>query len=307
MVENFTGALKDTAGIDQEALEALVGPYSRADQAHYDETDAISDYIADSVKDGIMLDVGAHYGSSAAHFLAKGWQVYGFEPDPNNRAVLVEKYGSHPKLKIFDLAVSDGGGQELAFYASNESTGISGLSAFHEKHEEVCKVMTTTLTDICQQENVTRVGFLKIDTEGHDLMVLKGFPWETMKPAFVECEYEDNKTNLLGYDWHELANFLVEKGYHVYVSEWHPIIRYGMRHNWQRLVKYPCQLSSSDSWGNLLAFLEEPNEEALLHSVNKLVSFPALKIVDGKLSFSPLQLAHTIARKVKNRIKRVLS
>src|SRR3546814_19620816 len=54
-----------------------------------------------------------------------------------------------------------------------------------------------------------------------------------------------------------MARFLLEKGYRVLVSEWHPIIRYGVRHDWRRLVAYPCELSDEVAWGNILAFRSE--------------------------------------------------
>src|SRR3546814_14166191 len=64
------------------------------------------------------------------------------------------------------------------------------------------------------------------------------------------CEFEDVKTVPLGYTYHDMAGFPLEQGYRVYVSEWHPIVRYGIRHDWRRLVPYPCELSDPSAWGN---------------------------------------------------------
>jgi hypothetical protein len=55
-----------------------------------------------------------------------------------------------------------------------------------------------------------------------------------------------------------MAEFLVDKGYTVYLSEWHPILRYGIPHDWCGVLAHPEQLSSPQAWGNLLAFREDP-------------------------------------------------
>src|SRR3546814_3008227 len=68
-----------------------------------------------------------------------------------------------------------------------------------------------------------------------------------------------------------MARFLLEKGYRVLVSEWHPIIRYGVRHDWRRLVAYPCELSDEGAWGNILAFRDPVDESALAAVIGRLI------------------------------------
>jgi FkbM family methyltransferase len=219
-----------------------------------------------------MIDVGAHHGSAFRPFLRRGWKVHAFEPDKINRGHLLENFPEAPNLDVVPQAVSDQAAEGVPFFASQQSTGISGLSAFHPSHTEVDTVETTTLTAYCRSANITSVEFLKIDTEGFDLMVLKGFPWETMKPDVVECEFEDSKTVPLGYDFHDLAKFLMAKGFVVYVSEWHPIVRYGIRHDWRRLARYPCELEDSRGWGNLLAFSRPPEEQRVVEEVKHMLN-----------------------------------
>ena len=265
-----------------------VGPFERADKVHFDETQLVAEYLHEE-SDGLMLDVGAHHGYAASPFLDKGWDVVGFEPDPNNRKILIERLGQNDRLTIYDKAVSDESGKIVSFYASDESTGISGLSKFRESHEEICEVETTTLADVMQASEISQVDFLKIDTEGFDLMVLKGFPWHLTLPKVIECEFEDSKTVPLGYDFDDIANYLQVKGYHVYVSEWHPVVRYGIQHQWKSLRRYPCELSDAQAWGNLIAFSEKPDEKALLGHLTKLAELDSLKCNDSKKSPSMLK------------------
>src|SRR3546814_14933106 len=67
-----------------------------------------------------------------------------------------------------------------------------------------------------------------------------------------------------------MAGFLLEQVSRVYVSEWHPIVRYGIRHDWRRLVPYPCELSDPSARGNLLAFRDPIDESVLAGAIGKL-------------------------------------
>jgi FkbM family methyltransferase len=253
---------------------AVVGHFDRAQQAHYDETDCIAQLFNTALTGKVMIDVGAHHGYAHAPFLDRQWQIFAFEPDQSNRAKLLERLAKHKHRALVTLdtrCVSNQSQTGVSFFTSEQSTGISGLSAFHATHKESQKVDITTLTEFFQDRPLPAIDFLKIDTEGHDLFVLQGYPWERGQPAVIECEFEDTKTVPLGYTFHDLARYLGDKGYRVYVSEWHPIIRYGIRHDWRALMRYPCELSDPKGWGNLLAFCDPIDEQALVAAVKKVL------------------------------------
>jgi FkbM family methyltransferase len=237
----------------------MIGTYERDFHAHFDETEFVYQLLSDRTSNSTMIDVGALQGGSLYPFAKKGWHVYAFEPDPVNREHLRKRMAHFPLVHIDDRAVSNCVSHSAPFYASDESPGISCLSPFRDTHEEICQVSTITLSAFCREKDITSVDFLKIDTEGYDLMVLEGFPWESFRPDYILCEFEDFKTLPLGYDIHKMARFLIDKGYNLLVSEWHPVIRYGISHDWYRLVTYPCDLSASDAWGNLIAFRQAPD------------------------------------------------
>jgi len=240
----------------------LVGLFEREEQAHFDEARWVGELLGEA-SSGVMVDIGAHHGGALAGFLDRGWRVYAFEPDGANRARLEARFGSHPEIVIDARAVSETACDEAPFFASPESTGISSLSAFRDSHRAIGTVTTTTIDQAVRQYGIREIDFLKIDAEGYDLMVLKGVPWETLRPAVVVCEFEDRKTLPLGYCFHDMAQYLQDRSYQVWVSEWHPVMRYGIRHDWRRLVRYPCHLASGDAWGNLIAFRQAPPEESL--------------------------------------------
>ncbi len=251
------------------AESPLLGPFARSAVARLNETHAIAALLPPTSL-GTMIDVGAHEGSALQKFLERGWKIWAFEPDHKNRARLLEHLATHQNRHFVTLdtrCVTQESQSNLAFYQSEESTGISGLSAFRDSHCEAQRVDSVSLSDYFKEQEMPEVDFLKIDTEGHDLFVLQGFPWERNRPKVIECEFEDLKTKPLGYTTKDMADFLAGQGYTVYVSEWHPILRYGQRHDWHRLQKYPCELASEEAWGNLLAFSDAPNEQELITAI----------------------------------------
>ena len=209
--------------------------------------------LAGQVTPGTMVDVGAHFGGSLAPFLRADWRVLAFEPDRRNRAALLSAFGDRPNLTVDARAVSESCESGVVLFRSPLSTGISGLSRFHSSHRPADLVDTITLAEALAEHRIRQVDFLKIDTEGFDLMALRGIDWHASAPTLVMCEFEDDKTVPLGYNYHDMTAFLAARGYQIIVSEWHPVKTYGERHQWRGFGCYPYELGHSSAWGNLLA------------------------------------------------------
>jgi FkbM family methyltransferase len=233
-----------------------------------DEVEIVHEILKD--KKGLMLDVGAHFGTSLDLYMKDGWEIHAFEPDPKNRKKLLEKIKGKPNVKLSTDAVTNQSGLELSFYSSEVSTGISGLSNFHTSHKEVAKVHTITLKDYININQIEGIDFLKIDTEGHDLFVLQGFDWKNHShPDVIVCEFEDKKSVPLGYKTNDMISFLEEKGYHVILSEWFPIVEYGMSHKWKSFsTENLLELDKSKNWGNLIAYRYDIFKESFQSKVN---------------------------------------
>jgi FkbM family methyltransferase len=231
----------------------LIGPFSREDNFTLDENRIISKILKQ--ENGVMIDVGAHIGQSLMPFLQRDWTIYAFEPDDRNRQTLLSRVGSHSKsgnLHLFDVCLGEQEKFSVEFFESPISSGISGLHPFHPSHLKSKVVDVITLDQFIANHQLERVNYLKVDTEGHDLFVLKGFPWGKLHPDVILCEFESRRTTGLGYSAEELAQFLIAKDYFLYASIWHPVIEYGTQHQWERLTPYPCSIPEL-SWGNFIA------------------------------------------------------
>jgi FkbM family methyltransferase len=143
-----------------------------------------------------MIDVGAHHGSTLGPFLEAGWRVWAFEPIEANRARLLARAGAGERLTVRPEAVSDSSGTgqlQLAlnldgslhdYYHSLERTRAD---RYHRKGAAV-DVPVVSLDDLAARGEVpAEVGFLKVDTEGHDLAVLRGA--SSLRCAVVGVEF----------------------------------------------------------------------------------------------------------------------
>jgi FkbM family methyltransferase len=219
-----------------------------------DEIQWVYEFLKDNFKYRIMFDVGANVGASLVPFAKDGWSIYAFEPDSVHRKVLQSKQSQYPELTVDKRALSDEVKTGVPLYRSNVSPGISGLSVFHASHYFSEHIDTTKLSIVIQENDVSNIDFLKIDTEGYDFFVLKGNDWKKFMPRILMCEFEDRKTIPLGYNFHDMACYLSDLGYHLVISEWEPVIEYGNQPRWVRLVTYPCDLLDTEAFGNIFAF-----------------------------------------------------
>lgn len=172
------------------------------------------------LKNPVIIDVGAHHGEYAVLLggLLKqnnlgGGVLLAIEPDAANIAILkenVQRNHLQDIVNIVECAVSDFTG-EMDF-VSRGSEGYL-LPENQEAKRGLSKIKVETLHDIICQFNLTKVDLLLIDVEGAELPVLKGFPWETMKPVMILCELHPYNWPIFGSTGKEMEKFLKEHNY----------------------------------------------------------------------------------------------
>jgi FkbM family methyltransferase len=133
------------------------------------------------IQHGVLLDVGANHGAYARLLrkLAPQAQIIAFEPHPSTFARLRDLLSDMPSVRLINKAVSDSIGQ-LRLYDFRFSDGSTQASlseaAVGLYSDDIIEyaVECTTIDDFMTATGIDRIDFLKIDTEGHDLAVLKG-------------------------------------------------------------------------------------------------------------------------------------
>jgi len=121
-----------------------------------------------------IVDVGANVGFYALKRAldSENARVIAIEPDPQTFDLLQRNIRDNhaDNVECLNLAVSDAEG-ELWFLSDHVSLNSRVVS---QREPGAVAVAATTLDALVGQLDLTRIDFLKIDTEGHELAVLRG-------------------------------------------------------------------------------------------------------------------------------------
>jgi FkbM family methyltransferase len=122
----------------------------------------------------IIFDVGANIGLFAEEVAkTSSVSIHCFEPDKECFHILISKLGQNKNVVLNNKAVGEKA-EEKTFYLQDRPV----LNSFHTQEKAsnrpATPVQVITLDNYCQEKNIHHIDFLKIDTEGHDIFVLKG-------------------------------------------------------------------------------------------------------------------------------------
>lgn len=124
----------------------------------------------------VVVDAGANVGRYARLVLQTmpSASVHCFEPSAAAYASLERELGRDPRSHLYRVALGD---EERS--ATLHSSGLPGdnLASLHpgrQGGEAAETVQVRRLDEAAAAAGLTRVDFLKVDTEGHDLFVLRG-------------------------------------------------------------------------------------------------------------------------------------
>ena len=97
--------------------------------------------------------------------------------------------------------------------------GASGLGSNSEfsRHQDI-KVNVSTIDNLCSNEKIERLDFIKIDIEGAELAALQGGQKyiEQFKPSIL-IEIEARHLKRFGYTPNDIVNWLKKRGYTMYI------------------------------------------------------------------------------------------
>ena len=173
----------------------------------------------------VLFDVGANIGSYSVslHRRFPAALIFAFEPNPLTYRTL-DGALTPLRVKCFNVGLGDREGTgKIYTYAQEQASQHASMyrEVFTELHREASPVESefriVTLDDFCRQEAIERIDFLKIDTEGHELAVLKGASRLLADERVNIIQFEFNEMNVVsrvflkdfytllrGYDFHRL-------------------------------------------------------------------------------------------------------
>jgi FkbM family methyltransferase len=183
----------------------------------------------------IVFDVGANTGQTAIAY-AKRFRhatIFCFEPVSEAFCDL-EKLSApyQERIKPFPMALSVRAGTQEMFVRGNSP--MNRLVANHPSLQGNRVVAVSTLHRFCQENAIPHIDLLKIDTEGHDLEVLRGAHEMLTNIDFIQCETGANTYNRFHQYYGRISEYLFAHDFYLFgiygqIREWgasgYPILR----------------------------------------------------------------------------------
>lgn len=162
------------------------------------------------IKNSIFLDIGANIGifSRNLNFFKK---IYTFEPNKIIFKLLELNLSDYKNVKNYNIGLSE---KNSFAYLKNSKNDITSNVIIKNKSKDLEKVKCSTLDSFLMsiKKDKSKIKVIKIDTEGHELNVLKGAKNFLKKyDPYIFFESEFNK-KILFHD-HQIIKFLKACGY----------------------------------------------------------------------------------------------
>jgi FkbM family methyltransferase len=165
-----------------------------------------------------VFDVGANIGDwvQLARRASPAAAIHAFEIVPSTFESLRRRVGSDLRTTLNPVGLSDTSGTIDVFHCPDDP-GLSSIFPY-PTGKAVVSVRGETVTGdaYCAERGITHIDFLKIDVEGHELSVLRGFDRLLANGQVDVVQFEYGYVNILPKSLlKDLYEFLENRGYAV--------------------------------------------------------------------------------------------
>lgn len=150
-----------------------------------------------------FFDVGANVGDYSRLLCDAfpGAKVYAFEPHPDTYNEL-SGHGKSVPYEPVNFGMSETPGETVIYEKANNSVSQHNslyktvIANSNEAEPRAVEINLTSVDAFMQERGIERIDFLKIDTEGHELSILKGARKAISKGQIELVQFEFNEMNL---------------------------------------------------------------------------------------------------------------
>jgi FkbM family methyltransferase len=157
-------------------------------------------------KSAVVLDVGANEGNYASLVCNAIDQcvIHCFEPNPKTARRLAERFRNDRRLTIHPFGFGESPGELVLYdYADQEGSAHATIykDVLIEQHRATAmqevKIPVETIDNFCSSQLLSAICLLKVDTEGHELSVLRGATELISKRKIDVIQFEFNEMNVI--------------------------------------------------------------------------------------------------------------
>jgi FkbM family methyltransferase len=172
--------------------------------------------------DQVVFDVGANDGDFTTAVLEafpSTVRVHAFEPSTAAAGVFLRKHGGSSSVVLHRFGFSDTPGEAI-LHAPQHGASIATLHAttFELEGQQLVtdRIELRTVDAFCAEQGIGRIHYLKVDTEGHELAVLKGARnmIEEGRVDFIQFEFGERHLDSRVF-FRDIYLFLAPR-YHIY-------------------------------------------------------------------------------------------
>jgi FkbM family methyltransferase len=185
---------------------------------YYGYTDAdYNSVLADLKTARVILDIGANIGNSSLYYTSinPDAQILAFEPHPDTYKLAAEnlKLNKFPNIHLINIGLGEKR-ETLKLYEVNDNNPGMNRILTAENDFPFKTIEVDRLDNVCREQNIDKIDFIKIDVEGFEYSVLAGGKEviQKSKPVLF-IELDDNNLKENNKSAKALIELLVSFGY----------------------------------------------------------------------------------------------
>lgn len=165
-------------------------PFVREDPANYAHLKRTIDRFLSGFAMRTFFDVGANIGqtSTSIRQLYPDCEIVAFEPVPGTFDALQSNLAGDAKSRAVNIALGAQDGE--ATMVVKGTSPVNRVVAVPKLDADTVTVKVRRGDDFCTEASIDAISYLKIDTEGHDMEVLRGFETMLARQAVEMVEVE---------------------------------------------------------------------------------------------------------------------
>jgi FkbM family methyltransferase len=194
-----------------------------------------------------VFDVGANkgcYSELVSKTMGNKAEIYAFEPSKNTFYAMEKNIKGMGNIKSYNFGFSDKNAT-LTLYSDESGSGLASVYKRNLRHfginmiiEE--KVEMKTIDLFCEENNIQKIDFLKLDVEGNELKVLEGAK-KTMESGNIEhIQFEFGGCNIDSRTYFKDFYYLLNGQYKIY-----RILKNGLFHIEKYKEIYECFITTN--------------------------------------------------------------